>query len=68
MKLLNIAFWSNVTGRGATSGNMLAVSTMASVLYSLKTVLVQTDRMSRQIDEVIEGRKTENVKNEEFQF
>lgn len=65
---MNIAFWSNVAGRSATSGNMLAVSTMASVLYSLKTVLVQTDRMSKPIDEVFEGRKTDNMVNEEFHF
>lgn len=65
---MNIAFWSNVTGRGATSGNMLAVSTMASVLYSLKTVLIQTDRMSKPLDEVFEGRKTDNMVNEEFRF
>lgn len=65
---MNIAFWSNVAGKGATSGNMLAVSTMASVLYSLKTVLVQTDRMSKPLDEVFEGKRSENMVNEEFQF
>lgn len=65
---MNIAFWSNVAGKGATSGNMLAIATMISVLYSIKTVLVQTDRASKPIDEVFEGRRTENAVAEEFQF
>ncbi len=65
---MNIVFWSNAAGRSATSGNMLAVSTMASVLYSLKTVLVQTDMMSKPLDEVFEGRKSDSMINEEFYF
>lgn len=65
---MNIAFWSNVAGKGATSGNMLAVGTMTSVLYSIRTVLVQTDRASKPIDEVFEGRRNDNAVAEEFQF
>lgn len=65
---MNIVFWSSLKGKGATSGNMLAVGTMSAILYSLKTVLVQTDKKSKAIEEVFEGKKTENMINDEFYF
>ncbi len=65
---MNIAFWSNVSGCSATSSNMLAVGTMASVLYCLKTVMVQTDSMSKPIEEVFEGKKSNASVNEEYQI
>lgn len=65
---MNIAFWSNVSGRSGTSGNMLAVGIMTSVLYSLKTMLVQTDCVSRPIDEALESRKADTIINEELYF
>ena len=55
---MNIAFWSNTNGDSATSGNMVAVGTMASVLYTLRTVLVQTDMNSRALDEVLDERES----------
>lgn len=47
---------------------MLAVGILSSVMYSLKTTLVQTDNISRQIDDVLEGKKAEFLVNEEFHF
>lgn len=65
---MNIAFWSNVAGRSATSGNMLAVGIMSSVLYSLNTVMVQTDMRSKPIEEVFEGRKNDYMVHEDYSF
>ncbi len=65
---MNIVFWSNSSGRSATSGNMLAVSVMSSVFYSIKTLLLQMDRESRALDDVFEGRKEESLVNDEFSF
>lgn len=47
---------------------MLAISTMASVLYSLKTLLVQFDRESNPLSQAFEGGKNTNALNEEFSF
>ncbi len=65
---MNIAFWSNVAGKSATSGNMLAVSTMTSLLYSLKVVLLQLDYCSKSIDSVLEGKKDDMVINDNFSY
>ncbi len=65
---MNIAFWSSVSGKSATSGNMLAVSTMTSLLYSLKVVLMQLDYCSKSIDSVLEGRKSSNIINDSFAY
>lgn len=47
---------------------MLAISTMASVLYSLKTLLVQFDKRSKPLSLAFEGGKNINALNEEFSF
>ena len=47
---------------------MLAISTMASVLYSLKTLLVQFDKRSRPLSLAFESGKNINALNEEFSF
>lgn len=47
---------------------MMAVSILSSVMYSIKTILVQTDNVSRQIDDVLEGKKSEFLVNEEYHF
>ncbi len=65
---MNIAFWSSVAGKSATSGNMLAVSTMTSLLYSLKVVLLQLDYNSKSIDSVLEGKKDDMVINDTFSY
>lgn len=65
---MNIAFWSNVAGKSATSGNMLAVSTMTSLLYSLKVVLMQVDYCSKSIESVLEGKHDEMVINDNFAY
>lgn len=65
---MNIAFWSNVSGKSATSGNMLAVGVMASVLYSLNTVMVQTDVRSKPIEEIFEGRRNDYLVHEDYRF
>lgn len=65
---MNIAFWSNSKGLGGTTSNMLAVSTMASTMYVLKTILIQTDNISKPIDDVLEGKKSEFFVNEEYRF
>lgn len=64
----NITFWSSVSGKSGTSGNMLAISAMSSVLYSIKTLLVQFDRDSRSLSHVLEEGRNETVLNEEFSF
>lgn len=65
---MNIAFWSSVSGKSATTGNMLAVSTMTSLLYSLKVVLVQLDYCSKSIDSVLEGKRDDLVLNDTFSY
>ncbi len=65
---MNIAFWSSVSGKSATSGNMLAVSTMTSLLYSLKVVLLQFDYCSKSIDSVLEGKKDDIILNDTFSY
>lgn len=64
----NITFWSSASGKSGTSNNMLAVSTMASVLYSLKTLLVQLDKKSSPLSLAFEGGRNINALNEEFSF
>ncbi len=53
----NIIFWSSASGKSGTSNNMLAVSTMTAVLYSLKTLLVQFDKKSSPLSMAFEGGK-----------
>ncbi len=65
---MNIVFWSEYQGRSGTSGNMLAVSVMSSLLYSLKSVVMQFDYFSRPIDDVFEGRKQTNLIMEEYAY
>ncbi len=65
---LNIAFWSGVSGKCATSGNMLAVGTMASLMYSLKTMFVQYDIYSKPIEEIFEGKKNDNIIKDEISY
>lgn len=65
---MNVAFWSNVAGKSATSSNMLAVSTMTSLLYSLKVVLLQLDYCSKSIDSVLEGKDEGLVVNDNFSY
>ena len=65
---MNIAFWSNVAGKSATSSNMLAVSTMTSLLYSLKVILLQLDYCSKSIDSVLEGKKEGLILNDNFSY
>lgn len=65
---MNIAFWSASSGRGATSGNMLAVSVMASLVYSVEGILLQFDYCSRSIDDVFSNRKNTNLLMEEYAY
>lgn len=65
---MNIAFWSSESGKCATSGNMLAIGTMASILYSLKTAFVQYDYFSKPIEEVFEGKKNSNLISDEVSY
>ena len=65
---MNIVFWSKASGRGATSGNMLAVSIMSSLVYSVKGILVQLDYCSRSIDDVFSNRKHTNLIMEEYAY
>ena len=65
---MNIAFWSNVAGKSATSSNMLAVGTMTSLLYSLKVVLLQFDYCSKSIDSVLEGKRDGLILNDTFSY
>ena len=65
---MNIVFWSMSSGRSATSGNMLAVSTMASLVYSIKGLLIQLDCCSRPIDDVFEGKRQTNLLMEEYAY
>ena len=65
---MNIAFWSGVSGKCATSGNMLAVGTMASLIYSLKTIFIQYDYFSKPIEEVFEGKANSNIIRDELSY
>lgn len=65
---MNIVFWSECQGRCATSGNMLAVSVMSSLLYSIKSVVMQFDYFSRPIDDVFEGKRQANLIMEEYAY
>ncbi len=65
---MNIVFWSECQGRCATSGNMLAVSVMSSLLYSLKSVVMQFDYISKPIDDVFEGKRQTNLIMEEYAY
>lgn len=65
---MNIAFWSMYAGRGSTSGNMLAVSIMSSLVYSVKGIIMQLDYCSKAIDDVFESRKTTNLLMEEYAY
>ena len=65
---MNIAFWSNVNGRGATSGNMLAIGTMASVMYSFRTLFLQYDCDSKPIEEIFEGKGRSNLIRDEVSY
>lgn len=65
---MNIAFWSSASGKSATSGNMIAVGTMASLVYSLKTVFLQFDYLSKPIEEVFEGKGTNNFIRDEISY
>ena len=47
---------------------MIAVSTMAAVLYSLKTTLVQFDKESMPLNQAFEDEKHKNMLGEEFSF
>ncbi len=64
----NIMFWSNASGKSGTSGNMLAISTMSTVLYSLKTLLVQFDKDSNPLTRAFENGRKSNLLKEEFSF
>ena len=65
---MNIAFWSMTSGRSATSGNMLAVSVMSSLAYSMQETLVQLDQHSRAIDDVFGERHQTNLLMEEYSY
>lgn len=65
---MNIAFWSMTSGRSATSGNMLAVSVMSSLAYSIEETLVQIDQHSRSIDDVFGERRQTNLLMEEYSY
>ena len=65
---MNIAFWSMTSGRSATSGNMLAVSVMSSLAYSINEILVQLDQHSRAIDDVFGERRQTNLLMEEYSY
>lgn len=63
---MNIVFWSKYQRECATSGNMLAVSIMSSLVYSANGILVQLDNRSRSIDEVLNGQSNRNHLMEEY--
>lgn len=65
---MNIVFWSECQGRCATSGNMLAVSVMSSLVYSVKGIVMQFDNCSKAIDDVFEGKKPANLLMEEYAY
>lgn len=65
---MNIAFWSMSSGRSATSGNMLAVSIMSSLVYSAQGILLQLDYCSKSIDDVFSNKKQTNLIIEEYAY
>lgn len=65
---MNIVFWSECKGRCATSGNMLAVSVMSSLIYSVKGIVMQFDHCSRSIDDVFAEKKPTNLIMEEYSY
>ena len=65
---MNIAFWSMASGRSATSCNMLAVSLMSTIAYSVKGTLVQIDQYSRALDDVFGERRQTNLLMEEYSY
>ena len=65
---MNIAFWSIASGRSATSCNMLAVSLMSTIAYSVKGTLVQIDQYSRALDDVFGERRQTNLLMEEYSY
>jgi len=65
---MNIAFWSNNSLRAGTTGNMIATGVMISVLYSLETNFFQLGMENKTLEEIFEGRKTEQLINDEFSF
>jgi len=65
---MNIVFWSECQGRCATSGNMLAVSIMSSLVYAVKGIVMQFDNCSKAIDDVFEGKRQTNFLMEEYAY
>ena len=65
---MNIAFWSMTSGRSATSCNMLAVSLMSTIAYSIKGTLVQVDQFSMALDDVFSERRQTNLLMEEYAY
>ena len=65
---MNIAFWSMSSGRSATSCNMLAVSIMSAVAYSVKGTLLQIDQFSRALDDVFCEKRPSNLLMEEYSY
>lgn len=65
---MNIAFWSMLSGRSATSGNMLAVSIMSSLVYSIQGIMLQLDYCSKPIDDVFSNKKQTNLIIEEYAY
>lgn len=65
---MNIAFWSMTSGRSATSCNMLAVSLMSTIAYSVKGTLVQVDQFSMALDDVFSERRQTNLLMEEYAY
>lgn len=65
---MNIAFWSMTSGRSGTSCNMLAVSLMSTIAYSVKGTLVQVDQCSMALDDVFSERKQTNLLMEEYSY
>ena len=65
---MNIAFWSMTSGRSATSSNLLAISVMSSLVYSLQQTVVQLDQYSRAIDDVFGEKRQTNLLMEEYSY
>ena len=65
---MNIAFWSMTSGRSATSCNMLAVSIMSAIAYSVKGTLLQVDQFSRSLDDVFCEKRPSNLLMEEYSY
>ena len=65
---MNIAFWSMTSGRSATSCNMIAVSIMSTIAYSVKGTLLQVDQFSRALDDVFCEKRPSNLLMEEYSY